>query len=108
MAFLETAFQVLILLAAPVGTLIGIRRSRSIWTLAYLSLLGTTITVINFRIAAQLAELAQADSSSKSLFTGSFFQTLSLLGLVLLFVGLSKIQKLRKEQALKDLLEEEN
>ena len=108
MPLLEFVFKILLLAGPPLGALIGIHRAKTFWPLISFTLAGATITVINLRFAAQLSQLKAAPSPANDPPSGEIYYLASwLLAIVILVFGLHKIHRLRIQQAVAELLKDE-
>ena len=108
MALLELLFKVLLLAGPPLGSLIGIYRAKTFWPLAFFTLVGATVSVMNFRIAAQLSQLQAKPIPGVEATTGSTYIAISwILAIIILAFGLHKMHRLRIAQAVAELLKDE-
>ena len=107
MQAVEIVLGGLLLLGPPVASSIAIRKNCDFWPLMFATFLGAGLTFINFFLAANFVEMANAKNPSSPLIWVRGLQICAWLSLILLGVGLVKIRRLKREEDLKKMLEED-
>ncbi|MBK1833707.1 hypothetical protein [Roseibacillus ishigakijimensis] len=91
----------LLLLLFPLGFAVAVFRVTGIWPLTYVTVGGAALSAINLRAAATLAEQAQPGGGAP------YHVAVWIFCPLILATGLVRINRLRKANALSELLAEE-
>lgn len=109
MSSLELILGILLLGGIPTAITIAIIRKGQFWPLCFLTFFGTTISVINFRMAAELAAQSQLALLNTSLPLDTALRATGwLVAAIILSLGLRKLLRLRKAEALRQLWAQED
>lgn len=100
-------FKVALLGGLPLAVLLGICQANHYWPVALFTFVGTTICAINLRTAGVLAKLPERPNPILGRPPAEFYNAVAwVVCPLLLIIGLRKLLRLRRAQALARLLAE--
>ncbi len=108
MDWLTLIIKIAVLGGVPLAVLFGILRSKQPWPLTVWTCAGTAFSAINFRIAGSLADLSPKSHLLIGQHPGDLYRFSAwVVCPILLLIGIRKLLRVRAQQALAQLLAED-